>query len=436
MFGKWAYAQTLVAFFTIFGNLGLTVYGQRQVAADKEGRSEFIPLLVSFRFFLGILSYILLLLSIFFLDTETVTAKLIAIFGLTMITSAVCNLEWIFVGLQKFQIITFLQITSQLIYVAGIIFFLRTADRVYLLPGLILMGGMVSGVIGWRWLKKASLSLSIKFEPKKWLSILHISFYFFLSSLMSMIYNKADHLMLSWMKGDYALGQYAACYTLVGAAMGLVLVGQVVLAPLSTSIFSEQQDKLQSVLKRGFYLLTVFALPMAVGSAILANQLVSLILGQKYIESAFLFRLLCLVIPAGIGASFFAGTVLITLGLYRQYLIAVLCGAVLNIVLNIFFIPAFGGLGAAITTALSQLAVAVSAGYMGRKYISGVIDIDLTSPLFSSVFMSVCLILLGFLTRGLIPLVIAGIVTYFIMLYCAERWIGGSFYSVLTEYRR
>jgi O-antigen/teichoic acid export membrane protein len=72
-----------------------------------------------------------------------------------------------------------------------------------------------------------------------------------------------------------------------------------------------------------------------------------------------------LTILAGPLASYF-GAQLIPSGRERKYLMSVLAGAAVNIVLNFFFIPKYGAVAAAITTAISQGVVAAINCYFVR----------------------------------------------------------------------
>jgi O-antigen/teichoic acid export membrane protein len=100
------------------------------------------------------------------------------------------------------------------------------------------------------------------------------------------------------------------------------------------------------------------ALPIAVGGFILAVPLTQFVFGNQYSNSGTLFRWLMLTIITGPAASY-CGAQLIPNGREKKYLFAVLAGATTNVVLNLFFIPKYGALAAAFTTAFSQGVVAL-----------------------------------------------------------------------------
>ena len=87
--------------------------------------------------------------------------------------------------------------------------------------------------------------------------------------------------------------------------------------------------------------------------------------GSQYTGAATLFRWLMLTIIAGSMASYF-GARLIPIGREKKYLIAVVAGAAVNVILNLFLIPRYGAIAAAFTTAISQAVVAFSNYYFVR----------------------------------------------------------------------
>jgi O-antigen/teichoic acid export membrane protein len=100
------------------------------------------------------------------------------------------------------------------------------------------------------------------------------------------------------------------------------------------------------------------ALPIAGGGFILAVPLTQFILGSQYSASGVLFRWLMLTIITATAASY-CGAQLIPNGREKKYLVAVIAGAITNVVLNLLFIPRYGALAATFTTSFSQGVVAL-----------------------------------------------------------------------------
>jgi O-antigen/teichoic acid export membrane protein len=372
IYGKWVYTQTVVGFFSLAANLGLINYGQRQIAAYQETAKELIPSLLSMRVFLSILTYAILVGTLFFFQTDHTTQWLILIYGFTLVMNSIYNLDWILSGLQRFDKIAILQAVGQIISLGGIVLFLRRPETAWLLPSLVCIGTFLAGLWGWRWLRQEGIRMRIALSFAKWWKILRVSLYYSFASFMSLIYVKADHLILSWLKGDHALGEYGACYRLMGAFMGFVMIGTSVFVPYAAKISAKEPKRFGQVIRKGLLVLMAISLPMAVAGIVFSRDIVLLILGEQYRGSADLFRVLATIIPLGALSSFFSGALLFAPGHHRRYAFTVSMGAIVNMVGNVLLIPSWGGMGAAIATALAQGTVALWAIYLGHQYLSKV----------------------------------------------------------------
>jgi O-antigen/teichoic acid export membrane protein len=186
--------------------------------------------------------------------------------------------------------------------------------------------------------------------------------------------------MLKYFRPDAELGTYVASYALMTMAMSFPpILGQVFLPLLSGT--AGQDRNAEKKYLRWFGNATIgLALPIAAGGFILAVPLTQFVFGKQYAGSGILFRWLMLTIITAPAASYF-GAQLIPNGREKKYLAAVLTGAAANVGLNLFFIPKYGALAAAFTTAFSQGVVAL----MNYHFVK-----DLTRPpLLAAVAMAV-----------------------------------------------
>jgi O-antigen/teichoic acid export membrane protein len=424
IYGKWVYAQVVVSFFALASNLGLIIYGEREIAAHRKSSEELIPSILSLQIILSLISYVVLICSLFLLKPDNISRWLILLLGLTLVINSLFSLNWIFTGWQRFDKIAVLQALSQAISAGGILLFLRHPEEVWILPILACLGSLSAGCWGWRWLHKEGIQFRLSFTPRKWGTILQVSLYYSFASFMSLIYNKADHLILPWLKGTYVLGQYGACYRLMGAFLGIMLMGTSVFGPYAAAVSSKAPERFGEVLHKGLLILNAISLPVASGSILFSNEIVSLVLGQKYLESEGLFRVLALIIPLGSWSSFFAGALLFAPGHHRRYAVAVTLGAVANMLLNVLLIPPFGAIGAAVATLVAQATVATGAAYMGRQYLEGIFSRNLIHPFVATFVMLLILARMVPLEIHILFKVALGASIYFSLLWALD-WKDG-----------
>jgi len=225
--------------------------------------------------------------------------------------------------------------------------------------------------------------------------------------------------MLRYMRSEAEVGLYVASYRLMTIAMSFVAILGTVFFPLLSETTGQDQESERRYLGWLGQASLGLALPIATGGFILAEPLTRFALGLQYTGTAVLFRWLMLTIVAGPLASYF-GAQLIPSAREKKYLYAVIGGAVVNVVLNLFLIPRYGAIAAAFTTAISQATVASLNCYFVR---------DLPRPslmkaLWLSVTASIGMAALVLLLRPIHSLHVLVLVVVGALAYTAIYWTG------------
>src|SRR5260370_13835716 len=195
-----------------------------------------------------------------------------------------------------------------------------------------------------------------------WRSFLPICLILGLASMMSMIYDQIDPVMLRYMRSEAEVGLYVASYRLMTIAMSFTPILGQVFFPLLSETTGQDDENEQRYLGWLGQASIGLALPIATGGFILAEPLTRFVLGSQYNGTATLFRWLMLTIVAVPMASYF-GSQMIPSAREKKYLLAVGAGAVVDGIFNLFLIPRYGAIAAAFTTAISQAVVAFASYY-------------------------------------------------------------------------
>jgi O-antigen/teichoic acid export membrane protein len=127
-------------------------------------------------------------------------------------------------------------------------------------------------------------------------------------------------------------------------------------------------EKLHRIYKSSTKYLVISGLPMAAGIALLAPRIIVLVYGERYLDCAGALQIL-------MGAFFlmfinsFMGNALIAAGGQKDLARIVGIGMVINVGLNLVFIPQYSFLGAACATVITELYASVFSWiYLKRNY--------------------------------------------------------------------
>jgi O-antigen/teichoic acid export membrane protein len=378
-YGRLGFAGAVAGFFGLLASPGFSTYALREAAKSSERVSFLVKHVLGARVVFATGAYALLaLFTLFFAPRDAQTRLLIMLSGLAFVAGSL-DTQWIFAARSRMSMIAVQGALTQLAYAGLIIAFVRGSGDAWIIPSATLVSLALSTLLIWLPARRQYHIPLPEISPQTWSIFLPICLVMGFSSLMSMIYDQIDVVMLKYFRADAELGTYVASYGLMTMSMSfLPILGQVFL-PLLSETAGQGSDAEKRYL-RWFGSATVgMALPIAVGGFILAAPLTQFIFGSQYSGSAVLFRWLMLTVLTGSAASY-CGAQLMPNGREKKYLFAVLAGASANVVLNLIFIPKYGAIAAAFTTAFSQGVVAL----MNYRFVK-----DLTRPpLLAAVAMS------------------------------------------------
>jgi polysaccharide transporter, PST family len=178
-----------------------------------------------------------------------------------------------------------------------------------------------------------------------------------LSGIAIMVYMKIDQIMLGSMIGDKSVGIYSAAVRL--SELWYFIPGAIISSATPAIMQAKQvgeelyHQKFQQLLNG----VTMLAISIALPLSFLAKPMVGLLFGPDYAEAA-------AVLVVHIWSTPFvflglASMVWVTAaGLFGRNLIATIVGGLSNIGLNLYLIPRYGTVGAAIATLLSYMIAA------------------------------------------------------------------------------
>jgi len=412
MYGRLGFATAVAGFFGLLASPGFSTYALREAAR----RSDRVPFLVKHvlgaRVVFATGAYVLLaVFTLWLAPPDGQTRLLIMLSGLAFLVGSL-DAQWIFAARSRMSMIAAQGALAQLAYAGLILALVRGSSDAWIIPAATLLSLGLNTLLIWLPARRQYQIPLPEISPQAWRVFMPLCLVMGFASLMSMIYDQIDVVMLKYFRADAELGTYVASYALMTMAMSFPpILGQVFLPLLSGTAGRDLHAEKRYL--RWFGNATVgLALPIAVGGFILAVPLTQFVFGSQYSGAGILFRWLMLTIITAPAASY-CGAQLIPNGREKKYLVSVLAGAAVNVVLNLFLIPRYGALAAAFTTASSQGIVAIMNYYFVK---------DLTRPpLLAAVAMSVpstCLMALSLVAmRTLFPVHVLALVTLGALVY-------------------
>ncbi len=191
-----------------------------------------------------------------------------------------------------------------------------------------------------------------RFKKKLAFDFLHDSWPLILSGLAVMVYMRIDQVMIKAILDNKSVGNYAVAVKISEAFYFIPLA---ISSSLFPAIIKSKQGNNRLYLARLqklYDLMTLLGISIALPTTIFADYLISFLFGEQFLFAAEVLKIHiwgCVFAFLGIAcAKWFIAENLQRYSLYRT-----LSGAILNVILNLAFIPKFGIKGAAFSTIIS-----------------------------------------------------------------------------------
>ena len=243
-----------------------------------------------------------------------------------------------------------------------------------------------------------------------------LSLPFAASSLFYTIYYSIDVVMLNSLIGSYPTGIYNAAYKLISVLTLFYGIYSAVIFPVMSKFFKNDKTILLKLFEKSIKYLMLIMIPLAVATMFYSSDIIQFVYGSEYEASSIALSILiwtvCLLFING------ASNTLLNashkeLTVTKVYMIA----AIFNVVLNLFMIPHYSYVGAAISTVLSDILIMIIQLYaifkLGNR-ISRKLYVDLGKITIGSAILGVALFLLNLNMWVAIPV---GIIIYFALAY-------------------
>jgi O-antigen/teichoic acid export membrane protein len=366
-FGLFSYAQSFVALFAIFATLGLDGIVIRELVKNESQRNRLLGTAFILKLVGAILVLILLAITVFFQSNGHQTNLLIFIIASATVFQSFNIIDFYFQSKVLSKYVAYSNVFSLLLSsIIKVILILNEATLiafayVILFDSLVLATGFI-----YFYLKNKLPIFAWSFDKKWAKSLLKDSWPLILSGLVVTMYMKIDQIMINNILGSADVGVYAAAVKLSEV---WYLIPVSICASLFPAIINAKKINETLYYKRLqdlFYLLTWFAVALAIPVTFIGDWIVLLLYGGQYDAASS-------VLIIHIWASLFVflgvarGGWILNENLQIYSFMYLAMALIVNVTLNYYWIPLFGVVGAAYATVVSQAAAVLIIPSVFRK---------------------------------------------------------------------
>ncbi|MYV16371.1 flippase [Furfurilactobacillus milii] len=395
--GVYNYTYSIIQYFVLIGDLGITLYGNREIAYhkdDKQARSrifweiEILQLITT-------TSALLVFFAFTAFDRQYLTIQLLQI--LWLIASGI-DISWYFMGLEDFGKTVFRNTLVKVVCVILIFIFVKKPSDLAIYTIIQGASQLLGGLTLWPYLRHSVERVSLKslqvwkhFKP---------SLVLFLPNIAVQIYAVVNRTMLTQFDSVKATSYFTFADNIVHTVLAVVTATGTVMLPHVAAKFAKGDIKgVHNSLYRNMNFVTSISVPLMFGLMAVGGKFAPWFFGSRYVASGPVIVTEAPIILLIAWSTVTGKQYLMPVQRMKDLTTSVSLGAVVNIFLNIPLIIWAGPVGAAYAAVLSELVVTVYQIYIVRD------SLDLRKMFF-----------------GQWKYFVSGLIMYLIVFAMVKRW--------------
>ena len=437
--GKYAYTSAYSQYFIIIGMIGISLYGNRQIAYvrnDKEKLSKEFINIYTLQLTTTIISF---LVYLFIFTGINKNDRLLYAIESLIIMASMFDISWFFIGYEDMKSVVVRNTITKVVGVLLTFIFVKESTDIITYATILSITTLVGQIIMFSGLRGKIVFIKPSFKYA--LTHLRPALSLFISQLAIQIYTLLDRTMLGIFTTDAQVGLYDNSQKTIKLLVTLASSFGVVMIPKMSSLFSQGKDKeFKETVNRVFKIVNFMSIPMAFGLLSVADSFSLWFYSDKFTGVSVLLKVGAFIVIA-IGWSNILGIqVMLPMKKEKEFTISVTVGAIVNFVLNLILIFKLKALGTTIASVAAEFAVTLIQLYFLRDIIKlSEIMKTVYKPLLGALTMALVVWISGnylpFNLFGTLAEVIIGIITYVVsMLILKDETIKEVMNQVIVKF--
>lgn len=351
-FGLMNYVISYVAIFNIIAEFGLSNIEIRELAKRPKERNVLLGSSFIVRGILSIVTYILILFSVWFSDADSETSTLILIYGSTVFFTVFELIRNYFTSIVKNKYIVITGIIRNIIGALVKVFLLLVdAPLVFFICALVFDGLII--VCGYITSYKHEIGkFTWVYNFRVAVSLLKEAFPLLLSGAAVVVYQRIDQVMIKEMLDNSAVGYFSVATKFADFLLFIPLIMAQTISPMLVVIKENNHEDYRQKAQCYVDAVTWISILLSLFTSIFSFYLIRYTFGFEYISAVPVLQILSFkAILSALQNS--SGQLIIVDGKQRLAVLRNILGLVMCVVGNYVLIPRFGIVGSAWATLIT-----------------------------------------------------------------------------------
>lgn len=366
--GANAFTNSIIQYFILFADLGISYYGNRQIAYVRENKVKMAKTFWEIQIIEMIMALVAMIAFRIFMIFYTRNPIYMWAQSINLVAVAF-DISWFYEGIENFKVTVLKNSIVKIASMIAIFIFIKGPNDVTLYIIILAVSTLLGNLTLWPNMFRDLVKVNIKsLDP--WIHFLPMVG-LFIPQIAIQVYVQLNKTMLGTMVNETASGYYQYSDNLIKLILTLATAMGTVMLPHVANAFSHgDMNHVNHLLYKSFDFISSLTYPMMFGIAAISLNLAPKYYGPGYepVGQAMMIESIVILV---IGWSNVLGVqYLLPIHKQRQFTMSVTLGAIINVVLNIPFIHLWGLNGAMWSTVISETGVTLYQLFAVRKLLS------------------------------------------------------------------
>lgn len=420
-FGKYNFVFSYLEFFNILIDLGLSAILVREMSRNHDSMAKTVGNAHLIKMLLSLLAIFLSSFIIYLSNYSNDIKLYVYVVSLILLFRAFSDTyRNIFQTLFKMKYDVISKLSFKIIATVSILLIIYLGGNLFHILLIVVFSEMIKTILNYLFSRKL-VKAKFDIDYKLWVYFFKESLPVALSGVFLIIYNRVDILMLSFMKGDFAVGIYSAAFKL-SEPFGMISFALISsLFPLMSKYFIHSDRMFRKTFLMGLKYLTILLVPICLIVTIFSRNLILLVYSFSFADSAVSLQILT-------WATFFASInyflSFLLISVNKQKISTLIMGVcvLLNVVLNLILIPRYSYVGASFATVVTEIVLFVLYFRSVLKIVDFVPAEVFFKPLVSALFMYAFILLSSYLYMVFYLQILLSICIYILVLIALKTF--------------
>lgn len=358
--GLYSFSFTTASAFMIVGQLGVQLYGRREIAkcnGDRAAQTRVFWELVTlvWRAF-SIILPVFVIVALHGPFEEQ--ARLALLIQIVLLLSGALDVSWLFHGVEKFKLLTISMVITRLLSLLFVFIFIENSEDTLKYVGIMATAFLFAQALPWVFVRRFVGQVTARDWVEWWR--LRELWHFLVPAVALQSFGVTSVVVITMWASLTDVGIYDVAFRLARAPIAFITAFGIVLLPRATRMLTKGgSNQGQKLLRQGMSVTMFLASAFCFALIGIADSFIPLFAGTGFESAVPVLRVLSLTLLVIGWGNVLRTQIILPGGLDRLYASSLVGGLLLTILLSIVFINLFGLLGVAFAFLTGELFTAV-----------------------------------------------------------------------------